>query len=120
MFYEFDQLMVRLNAELSKTGEEQLSRRRLYRIRELFSEIYPYSEKVSGSGRMVYDDQVALWLYFAVNLHLRLRSYRLDLIFLKGLDQQLAAQNRRFTECFPSFSAINSYFVNFDKEEIAS
>jgi hypothetical protein len=110
MFFNANSILLRLNAELKRSGGTAISRPTFYRIRSLYSAIYPQSQKRTSSGRLVYDDSVALFLYFA---------YNLTLIYLRGLEQQLQQRGQRFSEAFPSYSAINSYFVNFGHEASA-
>lgn len=117
MFLSFGQLISRLNRELARSGEQSVSEPCLYRLRKIFTTLYPASSKLSGSGRMVYDEQTCLWLYFAAKLHFRLQSYRLDLIYLQGLERQLQQRGVRFSEAFPSFSVINTHFADFTQQE---
>jgi hypothetical protein len=117
MFLSFGQLISRLNSELERSGDLLLSEPGLYRLRKIFTELYPSSSKLSASGRMLYDEQTCLWLYFAAKLHFRLQSYRLDLIYLQGLERQLQQRGLRFSEAFSSFSTINLHFANFNQQE---
>ena len=119
MFFNANSILLRLNAELKRSGGAAISRPTFYRIRSLYSAIYPQSQKQTSSGRLVYDDSVALFLYFAAQTHARLTSYNLTLIYLRGLEQQLQQRGQRFSEAFPSYSAINSYFINFGHEASA-
>lgn len=116
MFFNANSLLLCLNAELTRSGGAAISRPTFYRIRSLYSAIYPHSQKQTVSGRLVYDDSVALFLYFAAQTHARLSSYNLTLIYLHGIEQQLKQRGQRFSEAFPSYSAINSYFLNFGRE----
>lgn len=119
MFLSFGELISRLNGELERSGEPPLSEPGLYRLRKIFAAVYPASSKLSRSGRMVYDEQTCLWLYFAAKLHFRLQSYRLDLIYLQGLNLQLKQRGLRFSQAFPSFSAINTHFANFGQQQVS-
>lgn len=120
MFLSFGQLINRLNSELEQSGDSSISEPGLYRLRKIFTALYPASSKLSNSGRMLYDEQTCLWLYFAAKLHFRLQSYRLDLIYLQGLEHQLQQRGLRFSEAFSTFSSINAYFLNFDQQENVS
>jgi hypothetical protein len=114
MFLNFDSLLKRTNRELGLVGVPQTSRTVLYRLRSVYLTIYPCSQKLTPSGRLIYDEPVALFLYFVVRLHLHTgSSYPRTLIFMRGLEQQLQQRNQRFSTAFPSYSAINTYFANF-------
>lgn len=115
MFLSFDSLLLRLNSHLVQAGEPTVSRSVLYRVRELYPLIYPRSSKLSESGRLAYDENVMLWLYFALRVHACVGSYRLVLAYMQELDRRLAAQQQRFSESFPTVSAINSYFTQAPK-----
>ena len=113
MFLSATQVLNHLNAQLQRSGEPALSESTFYRLRELFPRLYPQSHNLTTSGRIVYDEPLCRWLYFAAKAHARFQSYRLDQLYLQGIDQQLHERGQRFSEAFPSYSAINSYFANF-------
>lgn len=119
MFFSADSILLRLNTELVGSGASPISRPTFYRIRSLYAAIYPRSQKRTSSGRLVYDDGVALWLYFAALTQAKLGSYNLTLIYLRGLERQLQERGVRFSEACPTYSAINSHFANFGREASA-
>lgn len=101
----------RINIELSSAGERVISRPTFYRIRKVYPAVYPKSLKVSGS-RILYDDSVLLFLYYCVKLQLRLGNLGFVLKYMLTLQAELTARKQRFTDVFPTFSAINSHFLN--------
>lgn len=111
MFLSFDSLLLRLNRHLLQAGEPPVSRSVLYRVRELYPLIYPKSSKLSQTGRLAYDEPLLLWLYFALRVHASVGSYRLVLAYMQDLDRRLANQQQRFSDAFPTVSAIDSYFA---------
>ena len=110
MFLSLDTLRLQLNAQLSLASCNSVSRSVFYRIRLLYTKVYPESSKLSDTGRLAYDEQIALWLYFALRVHLEVENYRLTELYMRRLEGKLAERGQRFTEAFSSFSAINSFF----------
>ena len=120
MFFNFDNLLNQINVELVLAGVPPTSRTVLYRLRAVYVTLYPRSQKLTATGRLIYDDPVALFLYFVVRIHMHTgSSYPRTLIFMRQLEATLVSRNQRFSEAFPSYSAINSYFVNFGHEASA-
>lgn len=118
MFFTAEQFLEHLNSALAEVGDPIISRPTFYRLRDIYPLVYPQSDKFAD-GRMIYDSNVALFFYFCSRVHVRIRAYKSVALYMQELDRKLAQQGKRFSEAFPTFSAIDSFFANSTFRQVA-
>lgn len=107
MFYSPESSLGVINAQLARTRESTIGRTCFYRLRRVYCLLYG----VRGE-QLVYDDSVVLYLYYCAKARNRVLSHKLLFLHMQDVDATLAKKKQKFCDAFPSFSSIDSHFLN--------
>lgn len=108
MFYTTDSALLRINQELIRCNESTICRNCFYRLRRVYCRIYSAQNR---AGRIQYDEDVLLYLYYCAKAHNRIGRYDLLLAYMQRIDAELSNRGVSFCDAFSSFNAINTHFL---------
>jgi len=97
-----------INQQLASAGLDSISRAQFYRLQSVL--VGYLKERCLPAERVIYTDRQIRLLYLIARLQMTLRNYRLTRQMLRAVINSLPA-GTRFYERFPSFSSIDSFFL---------
>lgn len=116
MFLSQDEAQAKINQRLEIVGLSPISKRSMYRLRDVYIKTYPRSRWMRGE-RLIYGEPIVLFLYFLARLHqaiascLAQPSYRATEIALAQFTEQSLPKGTRFSEVFKTFSDVDTFFT---------
>ena len=114
MFLTQEQALEEINRRLAAIGERPTSRPTLYRLRDLYLQVYPKTRWLKNK-HLTYGEPVVQFLYFMVRLHLSIGkslgrpSIRATEMTAHKVIEGLP-KGSKFSDVFGSYSAIDTFF----------